>query len=162
MFLSIYFFLFSFFPLWEQDTAYRERRPSKSDPCVKGPSTHAYPKSPEPSTSHSRPHSNPDIPYNLSPQHPSYIPSTNTNSSPVNGSSYNTSSQHPASISCTNTNTISINRSGPRYVTSGANTTVVNGSNCLTSNAHSSIVSNSIAGSFHPTVLPRPKELHNP
>jgi hypothetical protein len=133
---------------------------------VKGPSTHAFPKSPEPSASHSRPHSNPDIPYNLSPQHPSYVPSTNSNSSPVNGSSY--ISQNLASISCTDVNvtssanTIFINSSGPRYVTSSANTTVVNGSNYLTSNAHAIIVSNSIAGSFHPTVLPRPKELHNP
>lgn len=163
--ICLFIIMFSyFFFLWEQDTAYnsKERRSSKSDPCVKGPLTHPYPKSPEPSTSHSRPHSNPDIPYNLSPQHPSYVPSTNTNSnsSTVNGSSYNFS-QHPTSASCTNTNIISMN-GGIQHVTSSANTTVVNGSNYLTSNAHASIVTSSIAGSFHPTVLPRPKELHSP
>ncbi|XP_078180300.1 mitogen-activated protein kinase kinase kinase 5-like isoform X2 [Carex rostrata] len=141
----------------------RERRPSKSDPCVKGNVTHSYPKSPEPFASHTRPHSNPDIPCNFSPQHPSYVPSTNTNtnSSPVNGSSYNLSCQHPVSISCKNTNTIFMN-GGPQYVGSSANTTIMNGSNYITSNANASIVSSSIAGSFHPTVLPRPKELHNP
>ncbi|KAJ4760038.1 Mitogen-activated protein kinase kinase kinase YODA [Rhynchospora pubera] len=154
------------------DTTYspRERKASKSDPYVKGKQssceslTHSYPKSPEPSASHSRPHSNPDIiRYNLSPQHPSYGPSTNmnTNSSPMNGGSYNLSSQRSASVSCTNTN-MSLMNGGPQYAASSANTTIMNGTNYLTSNANASIASSSIAGSFHPTVLPRPKELHNP